>query len=477
MSTLATPPPAPVRVDPAAVRELAASFGGTLVEPGVDGAYDGARRIWNASIDKRPALIAYCTGVADVIAVLRCARETGLPLAVRSGGHSFPGQSLVDGGIVLDLSRTKGVRVDPDARVARVQAGVLLGELDRETQQFGLAVPAGIVTHTGVAGLTLGGGIGWLSRRYGLTVDQLLSVDLVTADGTFVTADEKREPELFWAMRGAGANFGVVTEFTFRLNPVGPIVLAGPILWPMEESPQVMRFYREWITDLPDSLSTIVVHRKAPPLPAIPEELHGRPVLAVIACCTGSVEAGEELLRPLRNFRVPPLLDLCVAKPFVQHQAMFDPSFPHGWRYYFRSCDVDRLTDEVIDTTAEHSLRIASPVSTVGIFHLGGAVARTGEDDTPYTGRTIGHTFNINGNSVTTEGFAEERNWCRELWSALRPHHAGVYVNFLMDEGGDRVKEAYGERKLGRLRAVKRQYDPDNAFRSNQNIAPEPSTR
>ncbi|MFF8609833.1 FAD-binding oxidoreductase [Streptomyces sp. NPDC015346] len=458
------------RADRAAVQELERTFAGRLVRPH-EPAYDEARRIWNGSISKFPALVAYCTGVADVVAALECARRGGLPVAVRSGGHSFPGQSLCEGGIVIDLSAMNGIRVDPARRTVRAQAGVLLGALDRETQHFGLAVPSGIVTHTGLAGLTLGGGIGWLMRKYGLTIDQLLSADLVTADGTFLQVSGESEPELFWGLRGAGGNFGVVTEFEFRLNPVGPTVLAGPILWPLEEAPQVLRFYRDWITDVPDELTTIVVHRKAPPLPAIPPDLHGRPVIAVVSCYAGDIEKGQEVLRPLKAFGTP-LLDLCVPKPYTQHQAMFDPSFPHGWWYYVKACDVDRLTDDVVDICAEHALRVASPLSTGGVFHLGGAVARVGEDETAYSGRGVGHTFNINGNRTTAEGFEEERAWARDWWSALRPHHAGVYVNFLMDEGADRVEQAYGPEKLRRLRALKRQFDPANVFRSNQNIAP-----
>ncbi|MFG3507808.1 FAD-binding oxidoreductase [Streptomyces sp. NPDC047821] len=458
------------RVDEAAYRELAGSFAGTLVRRGEAG-YDEARRIWNGSIDKYPALIAYCTGVTDVVAALRWARNTGLPVAVRSGGHSFPGQSLCEDGLVIDLSAMNGIRVDPESRTVRAQAGVRLGALDRETQHFGMAVPAGIVTHTGIAGLTLGGGIGWLMRKYGLTVDQLLSVDLVTADGTFLTASADREPELFWAVRGAGSNFGVVTEFEFRLNPVGPTVLAGPLLWPMEDAPEVLRFYRDWITAVPDELTTVVVLRKAPPLPAIPPELHGRRVVTVIGCYDGDVETGQEVVRPMREFGRP-LLDLCAPKPFVRHQAMFDPSFPSGWWYYFRACDVGRLDDEVVDITAEHALRIASPLSTCGIFHLGGAVARVGDDETAFSGRGAGHTYNINGNRTSADGFDEERAWVRGTWSALEPHHTGVYVNFLMEEGAGRVGQAYGADKLRRLRALKRHYDPANVFRSNQNIAP-----
>ena len=248
----------------------------------------------------------------------------------------------------------KGVSVDPEARTARVDGGVLLGELDEATQAFGLAVPSGIVTHTGVAGLTLGGGIGWLQRKHGLTIDQLLSVELITAEGELVRASEDENADLFWGVRGGGGNFGVVTEFEFRLIPVGPTVLAGPVFWPMEESPDVLRFYRQWIAEAPDELMTIVVHRKAPPVDFVPSDLHGKLVVAVICCYAGSVEDGKKVIAPLKDFGSP-LLDLCEPKPYLEHQAMFDPSFPHGQWYYMRSCDVAELTDEVIDITVEHS--------------------------------------------------------------------------------------------------------------------------
>src|ERR671930_117332 len=331
------------KLEETAVLELETSLRGELVRPD-DPAYDDHRRIWNGSISRRPALIARCTGVADVIAAVRLGRQTGLEVAVRGGGHSFPGLSVADDALLIDLAPMKGIRVDPSARKARAQAGVLLGELDRETQQFGLAVPAGIVTHTGLAGLTLGGGIGWLMRKYGLTIDQLLSVDMVTADGEFVKASAKENPELFWGVRGAGPNFGIVTEFEFRLNPVGPTVVAGPIFWPMEESPNVLRFYRDWITEVPDELTTIVVHRLAPALPWVPPELHGRHVVMVGCCYAGSIEEGERVVRSMKEFGSP-VLDLCRPKPFVTHQSMFDPSFPHGWWYYFRSADLAELSD------------------------------------------------------------------------------------------------------------------------------------
>jgi FAD/FMN-containing dehydrogenase len=459
------------QVDEATFGELSASFKGQLLRPG-DPGYDEHRRIWNGSIDRFPALIARCGGVADVIAAVKFATSTNLGIAVRGGGHSFPGHSVCDGGIVIDLALMKGIRVDPEARTARVQAGALWGELDRETQAFGLATTGGIVTHTGVAGLTLGGGIGWLHRQLGLTIDQLLSADLITAGGEFVRASETENADLFWALRGGGGNFGIVTEFEFRLHPVGPTVFAGPIFWPLEEGSNVLRFYRDWIAEAPDELMTIVVQRKALPLPFIPEELHGKHVLAVTCCYAGSLEEGEAAVRPLKSFGSP-VLDRCEPKPYVAHQAMFDPSFLHGWHYYFRACDVGELSDGVIDVMSEYGHQIVSPITSIALWQLGGAVARVGESETAFNGRDAGFSFNINGNSETKEGFEAEREWARDYWSALEPHHTSVYVNFLMEEGQERIRAAYGEEKYDRLKAVKRNYDPGNVFRLNQNIPPE----
>jgi FAD/FMN-containing dehydrogenase len=458
------------RLDAAALTELERSFRGQLVRPG-DPAYDEQRKVWNGSIDRFPALIARCAGAADVIAAVRFARATGLVVAVRGGGHSFPGLSVCDGGVVIDLGPMNGIRVDPESRTVRAQAGVLLGELDRETQAFGLAVPSGIVTHTGLAGLTLGGGIGWLMRKHGLTIDQLIAVDIVTADGELVRASETENPDLFWGLRGGGGNFGIVTEFEFRLNPVGPTVLAGPIFWPMSESANVLRFYREWIAEAPDELMTIVVHRKAPSVPFVPPDLRGELVVAIVSCYAGSVDDGERVLRPLRKFGSP-VLDLCEPKPFLAHQGMFDPSYPHGWSYYMRACDVAELTDEVIDITVDHSLRIGSPLTAFPIWQRGGAAARVDEQDAAFHGRAAGYSFNIAGATESAEGFDEEREWVRAFWAALAPHHTSVYVNFLMNEGEERIRQAYGDQKYDRLKALKRRYDPDNFFRLNQNIAP-----
>jgi FAD/FMN-containing dehydrogenase len=458
-------------VDPAAVDDLAASFRGEIVRPS-DAGYAEHRAVWNGSIDRRPALIARCAGVADVRAAVDFGREQGLTVAVRSGGHSFPGLSVCDDGLVIDLGLMKGVRVDPETRTVRTQAGVLLGELDRETQSFGLAVPAGIVTHTGLAGLTLGGGIGWIMRKHGLSIDQLLSVDLVTADGDFVKASESENADLFWGVRGGGGNFGIVTEFEFRSVPIGPHVMAGPIFWPMAKAPEVLRFYRDWVAECPDEITTIVVQRRAPALPVVPPELVGQLVIAVVACYAGPVEDGERVLRPLKQFGSP-VLDLCAPKPFVVHQQTFDPSFRRGCWYYVRSCDVAGLDDDVIDVVVEHGMRITSPISSIALWQLGGAVARVGENETAFHGRNAGFTFNINGNSETSDGFDEQRQWARDYWDALAPHHTSVYVNFLMEEGEARVRQAYGSEKYDRLKALKQRYDPTNFFRLNQNIPPD----
>ena len=459
-----------ISIDRRETEELASKLRGELVLPG-DGTYDVHRRIWNGSIDRFPALIARCAGAADVIAAVRFARAHGLLVAVRGGGHSFPGYSVCDGGMVIDLSPMKGVRVDPVDRSVRAQAGVLLGELDREVQAFGSVVPAGFVSHTGLAGLTLGGGIGFTMRRFGLTIDNLLAVDLITADGELVKASEEENADLFWGVRGGGGNFGIVTEFEFRLSPLGPQVLAGPVFWPIEEASSVLRFYREWIADAPDDLMTLVLERNAPALEGMPSDLVGQHVIAVACVYAGSIEEGERVLGPLKRFGSP-ALDLCQPRPFVEHQGMYDPSFEPGWNYYFRSCDVGELNDDIIDVMVEYGRRIESPISSVALWQMGGAVARVGEDQTAFNGRGAGHTFNINGNSKVAAGFDEEREWARELWTALAPHHTSVYVNFLMDEGQERVREAYGAEKYGRLQTLKRKYDPENFFRLNQNIPP-----
>jgi FAD/FMN-containing dehydrogenase len=448
------------------------SLHGPLIQPG-DKGYDEARSIWNGAIDRRPACIARCTGVADVVAAVRFARDRDLEIAVRSGGHGVGGHALCDGGLVIDLSPMKGIRVDPARRTARAEAGVLWGELDRETQLFGLATVGGIVTHTGIAGLTLGGGIGWLMRKYGATVDNLLSADVVTADGEVVTASQERNPDLFWGIRGGGGNFGIVTSFEYRLHPVGPIVLAGPIFHPLEDAPEVLRFYRGFIADAPDELTTIFNLRAAPPLPFLPEDVHGKPIVMVGACYTGSPEDGAEVVRPLKQFGSP-IVDLLEPKPYTALQSMFDPSVPHGWHYYWKSVELPPLTDGAIETLVERASALTSPKSYCIAFQLGGALGRVADSDTAFSQRGAAHNVNIN--AIWTEEDPEaERHiaWARDFFDAMQPHAGGhVYLNFLGDEGGDRVRQAYGAENYKRLVELKRTYDPTNFFRLNQNIAP-----
>ena len=456
-----------------AVAELSAGLRGEIIGRD-DPVYDEARKIWNGSIDRRPALIARCAGVADVIAAVKFARKHGVPTTIRSGGHSFPGLSAADDAMMIDLSALRGVRVDPQQRTARVQAGVLLGELDKETQAFGLAAPSGIVTHTGVAGLTLGGGIGWIQRKHGLSIDKLRRVDVVTADGEFVTASADENEELFWGMRGAGSNFGIVTEFEFELVQVGPTILAGPIFWKMEDSPEVLRFWREWVADAPDDLMSIVIHRKAPPLPFVPDELHGKPVVMVIPCWIGDLDEGEKFVEPMRKFGNV-VADVCTRKPYLAHQAMFDPSLvPHRW-YYFRGLDTPEVNDEMIDITIEHASRIKSPLTSFPIWQMGGAISRVSDADSAFGGRQAAFTYNIGCCTENADGFDEERQWVRDFWSALEGYQTSAYVNFMSggEESQERIRSAYGADKFDRLKALKRQWDPDNFFRNNQNIPPD----
>jgi FAD/FMN-containing dehydrogenase len=443
-----------------------ATFHGELVRPGDDD-YDQARKVWNGAIDRRPALIARCASAADVAAALRLGRERDLEIAVRGGGHSIAGWSVCDDGLVIDLSPMRGIEVDPEAGTARAGAGVLWGELDAATQAHGLATVGGIVTHTGIAGLTLGGGIGWLMRKHGATVDNLLAADLVTVDGDHIRAGD--DPELLWGLRGGGGNFGVVTSFEYRLHEVGPTVLAGPLYYALEDGPEVLRAYRDFIADVPDELTTILNLRMAPPLPFIPEEFHGRPVVTVAVCYAGPVEEGERLLAPLRD---KPLVDAVSPRPYVDLQRLFDPSVPHGWHYHWRSWELPPLTDAAIDTLVDQAARITSPRSYIIVFQLGGAMTRGG--DTAFSQRDAAHDVNINAVWLDGDPDAERHvQWVRDAYAALEPHGRGrAYVNFLEDEGRDRVRAAYGAATHERLVELKRRYDPDNVLRRNQNISP-----
>jgi FAD/FMN-containing dehydrogenase len=459
-------------IDSNAIEALRGSFLGEVITAN-DPSYDDARQIWNGQIQRRPALIARCRGVADVIAAIRFGREHDLLVAVRGGGHAVAGHAVVDDGLVIDLSAMTGSRVDPMAQTIRLEGGCLNAHLDRESQAFGLAATGGIVSHTGVAGLTLGGGIGHLMRKYGLSIDALRSCDVVTADGDLVVASEQENPDLFWGLRGGGGNFGIVTSFEFALQPLGPNILAGMLLWPMDDAPLVLGFLRDFIADAPDEVGLMGNLRLAPPLPAVPETLHGKPIVALVATYAGPIEAGEQALAPLRALGTP-ALDALMPKPYVAHQKMFDAALPHGRHYYWKSHRLGPLTDEIIGVIHAQAATISSPLSSVALFSFGGAVARVGEDATAFPNRDAAHDINIVGSWLPEQAGEADRHmdWVRATFGALEPHSRGVYVNFTSDDANDRVRVAYSDAQWTRLTALKAKYDPTNFFRMNANIPP-----
>jgi FAD/FMN-containing dehydrogenase len=448
-------------------------FRGDLIAFG-DHDYDDARTLWNGAVDGRPRLIARCRGTADVAAAVRFARDRDLEIAVRGGGHNVAGTATCDGGIVIDLAAMRDVTVDPAERTALVQGGALWGHVDHATQVHGLATTGGIVGHTGVGGLTLGGGLGWLMRKHGLTVDNLVQAEVVTADGEILWASATDHSDLFWALRGGGGNFGVVTSFRFALHPVGPTVVAGPVFWPAEDTADVLRFYREFVSGAPDELGNVVRLGTIPALPVVDGDLHFRPAIAVASCYAGPVDEGERAVRPLREFGTP-LVDLVAPTRYVDHQASIDDTVPHGWHYYWKAADLTGLSDEVIDVVAAHAYRACSPRSYTAMFHLGGAVRRTPPDATAYPGRDVDHNIVVDAAWLPEQDDAvrePETAWARAYVDALRPHRAGVYVNFLDADDDGRVHEAYGAATYRRLAEVKATYDPDNVFHHNKNVHP-----
>ena len=450
-----------------ASQSLHASLDGELIQP-ADAAYEEHRLVWNGMIDRRPALIARCASVTDVINTVRFARDEGLPLSVRGGGHSFAGFSTCDGGVVLDLSPMNSVEVDPENRRARAGGGVTWGRFDAATHAHGLATTGGLISTTGIAGLTLGGGIGWLQRQCGLACDNLLSVEVVTALGDVVPASAGENRELFWGLRGGGGNFGVVTAFEFRLHPVST-VLGGLLLFPAERSAEVMRSYRELVRTCPDELTTWLSMITAPAADFVPAHLQGTSTLAVLACHCGSPDDAEASIQPLRD--LGPALDLIEPMPYPALQSMFDEDYPHGIRCYLKSGYAADLTDAVIDTIVEHTRTIPSASSTFDLHHMGGAVARIPDDGTAFGDRRSAYCFNIVGAWSDAAEDAVNRAWVQEFAAALEPlGTGGIYVNFAADP--DRVRAAYSEAKYDRLRALKRAYDPTNLFRLNQNIEP-----
>jgi FAD/FMN-containing dehydrogenase len=458
-------------IDEEVFGELRADFRGELLRARDDG-YDAARAVFNGMIDRRPALIARCAGVADVISAVNFARENGLLLAVRGGGHSVPGYAVVDGGVVIDLSPMKGVWVDPESKTARAQAGLLQGELDRETQAFGLAVTGGRVSHTGIAGLTLGGGSGWIERKFGFAVDNLISADVVTADGRFVRASAQENEDLFWGLRGGGGNFGIVTSFEYRLHPVGPIVLGGMLVYPAEQAREVLRFYRDFIEEAPDELGGGCAFVVAPPEPFVPEHVQGTQVLAVVVCYVGPVEDGEAAIRPLTDAR-PPALDMVQPMPYTVVQSLTDAGNPHGMQNYWKAGFLEELPDEAIDAFVEQAQKATSPQTTVLLMPMGGALARVPDEETPLGLRDS--AFNFHAISMWTDPADPERHirWARDITEAMQPWTSErTYLNFIGDEGEERVRTAYDPEKFSRLVALKDKYDPDNLFRLNQNIKP-----
>lgn len=457
-------------LDEATIEQFRSSLHGTLLRPGDDG-YDASRRVWNGMIDRKPALIARCTGVADVIAAVNFAREQNLLLAVRGGGHNVAGSAVCDGGLMIDLSPMQGIRVDPARQTARAQAGVTWGTFDRETQAFGLATTGGQVSTTGIAGLTLGGGVGWLMRKYGLVVDNLLSVDLVTAEGQFLTASATEHGDLFWGVRGGGGNFGVVTSFEYQLHPVGPIVVGGMMLYPAAQAKELLHIYREFAAAAPDDLATVVAFLSAPPAPFVPAHLHGAPMIAIAVCHSGSIEDGLRAVEPLRA-AAPPTLDLIGPMPYAAVQQLFDAGVPFGLQVYLKSEHLADLSDEVIDTLIAYAATVTSPLTSVILFPLGGAVGRVAEDATAFSHRNVAYDYVIY--ALWTDPQEAERHigWTREFADAMHRFSVGVYVNEMGNEGEERVRAAYRPATYDRLVALKNTYDPTNLFRLNQNIKP-----
>jgi FAD/FMN-containing dehydrogenase len=454
-------------LDNGLLETLRTQLRGELLQPG-DPDYDAVRQLWNAMIDRHPALIVRCAGVADVIAAVNFAREHDLLLAVRAGGHNVAGNAVCDGGLMLDLSLMKGIRVDPVARTAWAEAGVLWAELDHETQAFGLATVGGTISTTGIAGLTLGGGFGWLTRQYGLVCDNLLSADVVTADGRFLHASAEENPDLFWGLHGGGGNFGVVTSFEYRLHEVGPTILAGPIFHAVDDAQELFRAFRDTAATAPDALGGMAAMLTSP---------EGAPLAAFVPVWTGPLQEGEAVLRPLREVGSP-VADLVGPMPYRTMQSLLDGAFPSGRRNYWKSGFLQNLDDAAIAVLIEHFRRAPSPYAGFGIELYGGAVGRVGAEETAFPHRS--YPFNILIFTAWTDPAEDAANmgWGRELWAALQPFAAdGVYVNYLGDavaEGSDRVRAAYGPATYDRLAALKRAYDPTNLFCMNQNIAPAP---
>ncbi len=451
------------------IEQLRSSVRGTIVQPG-DAAYESARMVYNRMIDKRPALIVRCVDVADVITAVDYARTNKVLTAIRGGGHNGAGLGTCDGGLVIDLSAMKGVRVDPVARTVRVAAGCVWGDVDHATHPFGLAVPTGFISTTGVAGLTLGGGIGYLTRRFGLTIDNLLSADVVLADGSVVTADQETNSDLFWALCGGGGNFGVVTSFEFRAHPVRT-VYAGPTFWPVDQSVEVMKTYREFILGAPEHVNGFFAFLTIPPAPMFPQHLHLKKVCGIMWVCTGLARQAEAATKPMRAVGKP-LLDHQTEMPLPGVNSLFDGLYPAGLQWYWRADFVNELSDEAIARHARHGAALPTMHSTMHLYAIDGAAHRVGRNDTAFSYRDANWAEVIVGVDPDPANSGRITKWCKDYFDALHPFSAGgAYVNFMMDEGQERVQSSFRD-NYDRLAAIKHKYDPANLFRVNQNIRP-----
>jgi FAD/FMN-containing dehydrogenase len=457
--------------DPALLAQLKPLLRGPLLTSS-DAGYDAARSVWNAMIDRRPGAIARCLGVADVVACVNFAREKGLTLSIKGGGHNIAGLAVADGALTLDMSLMRGVLVDPGARIARAQAGCLLGDVDRETQLHGLAAPLGFVSETGIAGLTLGGGFGYLTRRFGWTSDSLLGVEMVTADGRIVRASDTENAELFWALRGGGGNFGVVTRFDYRLHPLGPEIVGGAIAWHAEEATKVLELYRSLAATSPPELTLVAALRIAPPAPWIRPEAHGKPIVAMFVCHTGPITEAERAVAAIKGYGKP-VGDVVQRRPYVTQQNMLDATQPKGRRYYWKSEYLPGGSPEVCAKLIENARSFVSPHSALILFQLGEALGRLPGDHSAVGNRDARFLFNITSSWERAEDDEKNVEWARAIWRDLREFSTGgTYVNFLTEEEGqDRVHAAYGA-GYGRLAEMKATWDPDNLFRVNKNIVP-----
>jgi FAD/FMN-containing dehydrogenase len=451
--------------------DLKAGLGGELLLPG-DPAYAEARAVWNAMIDRRPRLIARCLGVADVVRCVNFARTHDLTLSIKGGGHNIAGLAVCDGGMMLDMSRMREVRVDPGARTAWAQAGCLLGDLDRETQVHGLATVLGFVSETGIAGLTLGGGFGYLTRRFGWSCDNVLSMEVVTADGRVVVASEKENGDLFWGLRGGGGNFGVVTGFEYALHPVGPEVTAGAIAWRAEDAPAVLDMYRTLTAQAPPELTCAALLRRAPPAPWLPGDVHGTPIIVLLVCDTGPLDDGASRVAPIKAFGAP-VGDVIQRRSYLSQQSLIDATQPKGRRYYWKSEYLPELEPDMLAQAMTHAGQMVSPHSALALFPCEGALDRLPEDYSPVGNRDAAFVLNIMASWERGEDDGANIGWARAAWQALRRYSTGgTYVNFLTEEEDEeRILAAYG-RNYGRLAQVKKTWDPDNLFRMNKNIAP-----